>query len=103
MLRSLLIYLSQAKWARRLLTRWKLSWRVASRFVAGETHDEAIEAIEASNEKGICGILDHLGENTTNEEEALAATDEILLILDEIDRAGVKSGVSIKLSQLVCC
>ncbi len=100
MLRSLLIYLSKAEWARRIVMRWKIAWQVASRFVAGETPADAIRAIEALNAKGICATLDHLGENVTSEDEARQATDEIIHILDEIARSDVKSGISIKLSQI---
>ncbi|MEN8173401.1 MAG: proline dehydrogenase family protein, partial [Chloroflexota bacterium] len=100
MLRALLIYLSQAAWARAVVTRWSLTWRVASRFVAGESPDDAIEAIKQLNEKGICATLDHLGENITSEEDALSATQEILHILDVIENTGVRAGVSIKLSQI---
>lgn len=100
MLRSLLIYLSKAEWARRMVTRWKIAWSVASRFVAGETPEEAIRAIKDLNEKGICATLDHLGENVTSADEAKHATNEILHILDEINRAEVQSGISIKLSQI---
>lgn len=100
MLRSLLIYLSSATWARTLVTRWKLTWQVASRFVAGESPEAAIEVIKTLNEKGISATLDHLGENITSEEEAQRATDEILYILDEIDCTGVLAGVSLKLSQI---
>jgi proline dehydrogenase len=73
---------------------------VASRFVAGETADDAIRAIRELNAKGICATLDHLGESVTNAEEAGKAADEIIQILEEIDRADVRSGVSIKLSQI---
>ncbi len=100
MLRSLLIYLSQAAWARQIVTRWGIAWRVASRFVAGETHEDAIRTIEDLNAKGICATLDHLGENINTPEEAQAATQEVLSILDEINRKEVQSGVSIKLSQM---
>jgi len=100
MLRALLIYLSQAVWARAIITRWSLTWRVASRFVAGETPDTAIDVIKQLNEKGICATLDHLGENITSEDEALCATDEIMNILEVIEHAGVRAGVSIKLSQI---
>lgn len=100
MLRLLLIYLSQATWARRFVTGWKSAWRVASRFVAGDTADDAIRAIEALNQKGIYATLDHLGENVTNQEEARQAAEEVISILDEIDHDDVCSGVSIKLSQL---
>jgi len=99
MLRSLFIYLSKAEWARRIVTNWRIAWNVASRFVAGETQDDAIRAIEALNAKGICATLDHLGENVTTAEEAKNATAEVLSILDEINRTEVQSGVSIKLSQ----
>ncbi len=100
MLRSLLIYLSTAEWARRLVTRWKIAWQVSSRFVAGEAPEDAIRAIKALNDRGICATLDHLGENVTSATEARRATDEILHILDEINRAEVQSGISIKLSQI---
>ena len=100
MLRGLLIYLSQAIWARRLVTQWKMTWRVASRFVAGETPESAIEVIKTLNMKGICATLDHLGENITNEDEASNATDEILHILDEVELTGVLAGISVKLSQI---
>lgn len=100
MLRSVFIYLSRASWARRIVTGWKIAWKVASRFVAGETTDDAIRAIRELNAKGICATLDHLGESVTNATEASRAADEIITILDEIDRADVRSGVSIKLSQI---
>ncbi len=100
MLRSLLIYLSKATWARRIVTRWKVAWRVAARFIAGETPADAIRAIQSLNAKGICATLDHLGESVTSPEEARRAAGEIVHILEEIDRVHVKSGVSIKLSQI---
>lgn len=100
MLRSLLIYLSKAAWARRIVTRWRISWKVASRFVAGEKPEDAIRVIQELNLKGICATLDHLGESVSNAEEAFKAADEIIYILEEIDRTGVRSGVSIKLTQI---
>ncbi|MEA3351897.1 MAG: proline dehydrogenase family protein [Chloroflexota bacterium] len=100
MLRSILIYLSQADWARRLVTGWQIAWRVASRFVAGETIDDAINALRVLNEKGVYGTLDHLGENITDTDDARKATDEIINALDMIDQAGVAAGVSVKLSQI---
>jgi proline dehydrogenase len=100
MLRTILIYLSKATWARRIATRMKLTWRVASRFVAGEKPEDAIRAIQDLNAKGICATLDHLGERVTSEQDAVRAADEIIYIMEEIERTGVRSGVSIKLSQI---
>jgi proline dehydrogenase len=100
MLRSFLIYLSKASWAQKLVTSWDLAWRAASRFVAGETAGDAIRVIRQLNEKNISATLDHLGEHTSTIEEADRATEDILLILNEIDKAGVRANVSIKLTQI---
>jgi proline dehydrogenase len=110
MLRSMLIYLSKASWARQIVTRWQFAWRAASRFVAGERVEDAIRAIQSLNQRGISATLDLLGEHTTNAQEARQATDSIIAALDAIQQAGVTANVSVKLSQLgmnldddLCC
>lgn len=100
MLRALLIYLSQADWAQNIIHRWAFARKMALRFVAGEDMNSAIEVVETLNAKGIFVTLDHLGEHVSNPEEAREATDEILSILDRIEKEGLNSGVSIKLTQL---
>jgi proline dehydrogenase len=100
MLRSFFIYLSKAAWAQKLITSWGFAWRMASRFVVGETCADAIREIRVLNEKGINVTLDHLGEHTSSVEEADHATEDVLAILNEIDKAGVRANVSVKLSQI---
>jgi proline dehydrogenase len=100
MLRALLLYLSKAPWARRVVTQWKFARRAASRFVAGDTLDEAILAVQALNRSGRVATLDHLGENVTNPEEARGAANDYLVIMDQICASGVRSNASLKLSQL---
>ena len=100
MFRSLFIYLSKAAWARNIVTRWKFAWRAASRFVAGEKLEDAIRAVQILNQKGINATLDHLGEHTTNAEEANRATQDILEAMDVIQKSGVRANVSIKLTQI---
>src|SRR6266545_8416891 len=100
MLRSVLISLSKANWAQRTITRWPFAWRAASRFVAGEQPADAIRAIRELNAKGINATLDHLGENTTTVQEAAQAAADVEQILEEIDHSGVRSNVSIKLTQI---
>jgi len=100
MLRSFLIYLSKAAWAQELVTSWGFAWHAASRFVAGESAEDAIRAVRELNAKGINATLVHLGEHTSTADEAERATDDILLILDEIEKAGVRANVSIKLTQI---
>jgi proline dehydrogenase len=100
MLRSFLIYLSKAAWAQKLVTSWKFAWTAASRFVAGERAEDAIRVVRELNAKGINATLDHLGEHTSTAEEASNATEDILIVMDEIDKAGVRANISIKLTQI---
>lgn len=100
MLRSFFVYLSKAAWAQRLIMRFPLARRAASRFVAGERVEDAIRAIRELNARGIQATLDHLGEHTSNVEEAAQATEDILAVLDAIQQSGVRSNVSIKLTQI---
>jgi len=100
MLRSFLIYLSKAAWAQRLVVGWKFAWRAASRFVAGNTIEDAINAVRELNAKGINATLDHLGESTSTRAEAIKAADDIIELLDQINASGVRSNVSVKLTQI---
>jgi proline dehydrogenase len=100
MLRSLFVSLSRAAWAQRLITASSAGRRMARRFVAGETIDDAIQAARQLNLSGINATLDHLGENTTRAEEARAAAEEVIALQRAIHRSGVRSNVSLKLSQI---
>src|SRR5919106_2509219 len=100
MLRSFLIYLSKAAWVQKLVTSWGLAKYAASRFVAGDGINDALRVVRKLNEKGINATLDHLGEHTSTTDEAERATDDVFLILNEIDKAGVRANVSIKLTQI---
>ena len=100
MLRSILIYLSQANWARQIVTRWSFARKAASRFIAGEELDDALNVVKALNANNINATLDHLGEHTSNPEKALRAADDIIAIIERIHQEGVRSGVSIKLTQI---
>ncbi|MBV6466144.1 MAG: Proline dehydrogenase 2 [Anaerolineales bacterium] len=100
MLRSFLIYLSKAQWAQNIVTGWSFAWKAASRFVAGEKTEDAVRVVRDLNAKGVNATLDHLGEHTSTADEAAQATQDILAILDEIEMAGVRANVSIKLTQI---
>ena len=100
MLRSLLISLSRVAWAQKLITSWSFAWRAASRFVAGERTEDVIRVIRELNQNGFNATLNYLGESISSAEEAEKATHEILKVLNEVDKAHVKSNVSIKLTQI---
>lgn len=96
----MLIYLSQAGWARSIVSNWSISWRVASRFIAGTDREAAIATTRALNQKGILVTLDYLGESCTSEGEALQARAEILRLLDDIHGHNLQANVSLKPTQL---
>ncbi len=96
----MLLYLSKATWTRRIITGWGVARRAAARFVAGDTLEEALDVARGLNARGLFVTLDHLGEDVTNAEEAAAAAQEYLAILDRLAASGVRSNVSLKLTQL---
>jgi proline dehydrogenase len=100
MLKRFLIFLSRAKWAQRLITRWGVARRVAMRFVAGETLSDAVTAVQTLNTAGLCAALDFLGENSTTEAETREATSHLMEVLDAIHQYQLHAYLSIKLSQL---
>jgi len=72
----------------------------ARRFVAGETLDEAVEAIRTLNGNGISATFDHLGEAIHSEEEARAEVRTYESILDRIERERLDCNVSLKPTQI---
>ena len=76
-----------------------LARRLATRFVAGETLDDALRVAGKLNREGITVTLDHLGESVTSLEEAASARDVYLRTLDAVHSAGIQGNVSLKLTQ----
>lgn len=99
-LRFLLLYLSSASWARNLVSAMPIAHRVARRFVAGESIDDAVSATRELNRKGMFVTLDYLGESVSNIYEAIDARDEILRLLSVIHTENLDANVSVKLSQI---
>lgn len=73
---------------------------LAKRFVAGETIDQAIEAVRRLNDLGIVASLDFLGEDVSERGAALAVRAEYLSLLDALAEAGARSNLSVKLTAL---
>ncbi len=70
--------------------------RVASRYVAGETLEDAVRVIRKLNEEGAMATVDVLGEEVHEREKALAATEENLRAFEVIHREGLDANVSVK-------
>lgn len=78
----------------------KLPFALARRFVAAETFDETIPKIKSFNERGIKVTLDLLGENVKEKTTADETVESYKQLLKEIQEAGLKSSISIKLTML---
>jgi proline dehydrogenase len=97
--RSALIYLSQREGLKEFASRFRPFKKLTTRFVAGETIAEAVDAIRLINADGCTASFDHLNESVTGHAEAEAEVREYLQILKQIDDTGIRSNVSIKLTQ----
>lgn len=100
MLRRTFLWLSDRAGIFRFVKRNRLARRIASRFVAGETQESAINVARTLNGRGITVSLDLLGESVHNADQTRAARDEVIATIDAIARSGVEGNVSVKLTQL---
>lgn len=94
--------LSRSALLKRLASRYGLatSESFASRFIAGETIDAAIDASRRLQLQGFLITLDYLGESVKTLEEAAAATREYVRLMGIIGGAGIERNISLKLTQL---
>jgi len=72
----------------------------ARRFIAGETVEEAIAAVDDLPGRGLRLTLDFLGESVTSFAEAQAAAAQYVHIIEAIVASGIERNVSLKLTQL---
>src|SRR6266705_3480013 len=100
MLRSTLLKISESKGFANWVTSNGTTRRMARRFVAGETLDEAIAAARACNEAGMLASLDYLGENVTTTTDARRSRDAYLEIFERIAQERLHANVSCKPTQL---
>ncbi len=100
MLRSTLLKLSESKGFANWVTSNGTTRRMARRFVAGETLDEAIAAARECNNAGMLASLDYLGENVSTTGDAQHSRDAYLEVFERIAKEGLHANVSCKPTQL---
>lgn len=100
LMRRLFLYLSRAKWARFLVTHFFITRRMARRFVAGETLDQAIAISKSLNASGLLVTLDYLGESVTHAQETEAVRKMYLNLLENIHKHGLNASISLKLTHM---
>jgi proline dehydrogenase len=74
--------------------------RISSRYIAGDTLEEAVATVRDLNREGCAATLDLLGESTEEKADAIAKLRDYEKVLDTLDAHGLESGVSVKLTGL---
>jgi len=99
-MRSLILAASRNTSVERIVATAPLSRNVVHRFVPGPSEHEAVDATRRLVGEGLAVSLDHLGEDTTDPEQAAAAAKAYLSILDRLASEGLtpEAEVSLKLS-----
>jgi len=100
LMRSLLLAASQNRWLRDHATQYSFVRGTVSRFMPGETLDDALGAAEALRRKKIGTVFTHLGENIKDRAEAQQVTEHYLEVLKRIRENGLDAEISVKLTQL---
>src|SRR6185295_12227479 len=99
-LRSSLLWLSRRRSLGTLATRLPVTRSMVARFVAGETLEAALPALQRLEAAGLRTTVDVLGEAVTSVDAARAAADEYLVTLSALAARGLDRNVSVKLSQM---
>jgi proline dehydrogenase len=100
-LRQGLLWLSEQQQVFSFVRSNPLARRFAMRFVAGETVEDAVRVAQDLAQRGVTSSLDLLGESVTKAEDAVAARDEYLRMVDLMAAAGaIEVNVSVKLTQM---
>ena len=74
--------------------------KLSERYIAGPELKDARETVRKLNAEGKVATIDVLGEEITTEEEAAAIVRAYLDVFADIERCGLDSGVSVKLTAL---
>lgn len=100
LLGRLVLAITRLRLVRRMFTGGHWGRRVAMRFVAGETLDEAVAVARDLNARGFLVSLDHLGEHVSDAALATQAAAHYRACLDRIAAEGLDADISVKLTQL---
>lgn len=98
-MRNFFLFLSKNRTLKKLARRYGLRFG-ASRFVAGETIEEATKVIKALNKQNLAVTIDYLGEFVDNEKEANEMADNSIRAIEAIGMNHLDSQLSLKITSL---
>ncbi|HET7480201.1 MAG TPA: proline dehydrogenase family protein [Rubrobacteraceae bacterium] len=70
--------------------------RISSRYIAGDTLDEAVSTVRDLNKGGCVATIDLLGESTESKADAAATLRDYKKVIDAVEEYGLDSGISVK-------
>ena len=100
LMRTAILKASANPWMRKNAPRYGFLRRTVTRFMPGETIDDALAAARQLADKRIATLVTHLGENIEDRSEADSVTNHYLDVLQRISAASLPTEVSVKLTQL---
>ena len=74
--------------------------RISSRYIAGDTLEEALSTVRDLNAQGCVATIDLLGESTESKADAAAKLKDYEKVVDALDEHDLKGGISVKLTGL---
>ena len=99
-MRKALLWASTNPFLAERLPRMRFVKRATSRFMPGESWEEALTEADRLSTEGMGTLVTLLGENLNSIDEADAVLDEYLGVLQDVGDAGVDLEISVKLTQL---
>jgi proline dehydrogenase len=99
LMRDFFLFLSKNKTLTKLAKKYGLRFG-ASRFVAGETIEQAVKVIKQLNKKGLAVTVDYLGEFVDNEKEANEMANHCIEAIQAIGREKLNSQLSLKMTSM---
>ncbi|MGH3231202.1 MAG: proline dehydrogenase family protein [Streptosporangiaceae bacterium] len=98
MLRRVLLAASASPRLRQLITTAPATRAIVDSYVAGETAPDAVRVTRELRAAGLLVTLDYLGEDTTDEAQAAAVTQEYVELLGQLGAAGLTQGGAAEVS-----
>jgi proline dehydrogenase len=98
--RAIILAAAQNQWLKERASRYAFVRKSVSRFMPGETLDDAIASAHAFKERNLGTVFTHLGENIADAAEAEKVVEHYEGVLERIHTERLETEISVKLTQL---
>jgi proline dehydrogenase len=98
--RAVILAAAENRWLKERAGRYAFVRKSVSRFMPGETLDDAIAAAHALNKRNLGTVFTHLGENIADAAEAETVVEHYEGAMKRIQTENLETEISVKLTQL---